>query len=50
VGQIGPTDFDAKNVAILEGERAALAAIPAIKAAIAAKQELRATPATNVSK
>jgi NTE family protein len=50
VGQIGPTDFDAKNVAILEGERAALAAIPAIKAAIAAKQESRATPAGTVSK
>lgn len=50
VGQIGPTDFDAKNMAILEGERAALAAIPAIKAAIAAKQESRATPAANVSK
>lgn len=50
VGQIGPTDFDAKNMAILEGERAALAAIPAIKAAIAAKQESRAIPAANVSK
>jgi len=50
VGQIGPTDFDAKNMAILEGERAALAAIPAIKAAIAAKQELRATPAGTFSK
>jgi NTE family protein len=50
VGQIGPTDFDAKNVAILEGERAALAAIPAIKAAIAAKQAARATPAASVSK
>ncbi|HEY4144763.1 patatin-like phospholipase family protein [Pinirhizobacter sp.] len=43
VGQIGPTDFDAKNMAILEGERAALAAIPAIKAAIAAKQALRSS-------
>ena len=50
VGQIGPTDFDAKNVAILEGERAALAAIPAIKAAIAAKQESRAAPAASISK
>lgn len=37
VGQIGPTDFDQKNVAILEGERAALAAMPAIKAKLAAK-------------
>jgi len=43
VGQIGPTDFDSKNVAILEGERAALAAIPAIKAAIAAKQLARSS-------
>jgi len=50
VGQIGPTDFDAKNMAILEGERAALAAIPAIKAAIAAKQESRAIPAGTFSK
>ncbi|MBB3226591.1 NTE family protein [Luteibacter sp. Sphag1AF] len=37
VGTIGPTDFDQKNVAILEGERAALAAIPAIRAKIAEK-------------
>ncbi|WP_036138598.1 patatin-like phospholipase family protein [Luteibacter sp. 9135] len=37
VGQIGPTDFDQKNVAILEGERAALAVIPAIRAKIAQK-------------
>ena len=44
VGQIGPTDFDQKNVAILEGERAALAAIPAIKAKIAAKTAAMGAP------
>ncbi|NID16496.1 patatin-like phospholipase family protein [Luteibacter yeojuensis] len=45
VGQIGPTDFDQKNVAILEGERAALAAIPAIKAKIAEKTAAMGQPA-----
>lgn len=35
---IGATDFQQKNQAILEGERATLAAIPAIRAAIAARQ------------
>ncbi|MEW5300422.1 MAG: hypothetical protein WDW36_003353 [Sanguina aurantia] len=35
---IGPTDFQQKNQAILEGERATLAAMPAIRAAIAARQ------------
>lgn len=44
VGQIGPTDFDQKNVAILEGERAALAAIPAIKAKIAEKAAAMGKP------
>ncbi|WP_432719377.1 patatin-like phospholipase family protein [Jeongeupia wiesaeckerbachi] len=38
VGKIGPTDFDQKNQAILEGEKAALAAIPQIKQKIAEKQ------------
>lgn len=33
---IGPTDFDQKNEAILQGEKAALAAIPAIRAKLAA--------------
>lgn len=41
VGTIGPTDFDQKNVAILEGERAALAAVPAIRARIAQMQAAR---------
>jgi NTE family protein len=44
VGMIGPTDFDQKNVAILEGERAALAAIPAIRAKIAEKTAAQAMP------
>jgi NTE family protein len=37
VGTMGPSDFDQKNTAILEGERAALAAMPAIRAKIAEK-------------
>lgn len=36
IGNIGPTDFEQKNQAILEGEKAALAAIPAIRAKLAA--------------
>jgi NTE family protein len=44
VGTIGPTDFDQKNVAILEGERATLAAIPAIRAKIAEKEAARQHP------
>ena len=35
VGKIGPTDFDQKNEAILEGEKAALAALPQIRAKLA---------------
>ena len=42
VGQIGSADFDQKNVAILEGEHAAQAAMPQIKARIAALQNARA--------
>lgn len=34
VGQIGATDFSQRNTAILEGERAAQAALPAIRKAI----------------
>jgi NTE family protein len=49
LGGIGPTDFEQKNQAILEGERAALAAIPAIRAKLAAmtaarQQTAAATP------
>ncbi|GGP21846.1 patatin-like phospholipase family protein [Silvimonas iriomotensis] len=39
VGQIGPTDFDQKNQAILEGERAALAAMPEIKKKLEEKRQ-----------
>jgi NTE family protein len=35
---IGPTDFEQKNLAILAGEKAALAAIPAIRARLAARE------------
>ncbi|MDE2247946.1 MAG: patatin-like phospholipase family protein [Xanthomonadaceae bacterium] len=42
---IGPTDFEQKNLAILAGEKAALAAIPAIRAKLAAREGVRvATP------
>ncbi len=39
VGKIGATDFDQKNIAILEGEKAALAAIPEIRQKLAEKQK-----------
>ncbi|MGB5938894.1 MAG: patatin-like phospholipase family protein [Rhodanobacter sp.] len=38
---IGPTDFEQKNKAILAGEKAALAAIPAIRARLAAMAATR---------
>lgn len=41
VNQIGAADFEQKDQAIMEGERAALAAMPAIKAKIAAVQVAR---------
>ncbi|QIL19441.1 patatin-like phospholipase family protein [Thermomonas sp. HDW16] len=41
VNDIGPADFEQKNRAILEGERAAQAALPQIKAKIAALQAQR---------
>jgi len=41
VNQIGATDFEQRDQAIIEGERAALAAMPAIKAKIAAVQAAR---------
>jgi NTE family protein len=42
---IGATDFEAKNRAILEGERAALAALPRIRADLAAINKARADAA-----
>lgn len=41
VGGIGATAFEQKDKAILEGERAALAAIPAIRAKIAEREALQ---------
>ncbi|MEO8997865.1 MAG: patatin-like phospholipase family protein [Rhodanobacter sp.] len=46
ISGIGPTDFEQKNQAILEGERAALAAIPAIRAKLAAMTAARQAAAT----
>ncbi|MDW5416923.1 patatin-like phospholipase family protein [Iodobacter sp. CM08] len=43
VGKIGPADFDQKNVAILEGEKAALASISDIKQKMLEKQKALAT-------
>ena len=45
VNDIGPADFAAKNRAILEGERAAQAALPQIRAKIAALQAARTAKA-----
>jgi NTE family protein len=41
LGGIGPTDFEQKNQAILEGEEATLAAIPQIRAKLAAMAAAR---------
>lgn len=49
VNQIGATDFEQKNQAILEGERAAMAAMPAIKAKLAALEAARKTPPAAVA-
>ena len=46
VGQIGAADFEQKNVAILEGERATQAAMPQIRSKIAAWQRARAAAIT----
>jgi len=42
VREIGPTDFEQRNNAILEGERAALAAMPQIRARLAQLRQARA--------
>ncbi|NDY91045.1 patatin-like phospholipase family protein [Ideonella livida] len=39
VGKMGPADFDQKHNALLEGERAAQAALPALREAVAAWQK-----------
>jgi len=41
VASIGPADFEQRNQAILEGERAALAALPQIRARIAQLQQAK---------
>ncbi|HZY33868.1 MAG TPA: patatin-like phospholipase family protein [Rhodanobacter sp.] len=46
---IGPTDFEQKNQAILAGEKAALAAIPAIHAKLAAMVAARQAAAATVA-
>lgn len=46
LGGIGPTDFEQKNQAILEGEKAAIAAMPAIRAKLAAMSMARQATAT----
>ena len=46
---IGPTDFEQKNQAILAGEKAALAAIPAIRAKLAAMAAARQAAAAIVA-
>ncbi|HRA03263.1 MAG TPA: patatin-like phospholipase family protein, partial [Thermomonas sp.] len=45
VGDIGATDFEQKNRAILEGERAAQAALPQIRAKLASLQAARVASA-----
>jgi len=46
---IGPTAFEQKNQAILEGEKATLAAIPAIRAKLAAMVAARQAAAATVA-
>ncbi|HWS40530.1 MAG TPA: patatin-like phospholipase family protein [Arenimonas sp.] len=45
VGNIGPTEFEQRNQAIIEGEKAALAALPQIRARIAQLQKAKMTAA-----
>ena len=46
VNEIGPADFEQRNNAIMEGERAALAAMPQIRAKVALWQKTRQDEAT----
>ena len=46
VGKIGPVDFDQKNVATLEGEKALLAAMPEIRQKMLEKQKVLASKPT----
>ena len=49
VNDIGAADFEQKNRAILEGERAAQAALPQIKAKLAALQSTRQAKAQHAA-
>jgi len=49
VNQIGAADFEQKNQAILEGERATMAAMPGIKAKLAALEAARNAPPSSVA-
>jgi len=42
VGQIGAADFDQKNIAMMEGEKAALALLPEIQRKMLEKQQVLA--------
>jgi NTE family protein len=46
IDDIGPTSFEQRNNAILEGEKAAMAAMPQIRARLAAMQQARIDAAT----
>lgn len=50
VSEIGPADFEQRNQAILEGEKAALAAIPQIRARMAQLQKTKMTEQARLSK
>ena len=42
VNDVGPADFERRNAVILEGEKAALAALPQIRAKLAQMRQARA--------
>lgn len=50
VSEIGPADFEQRNQAILEGEKAALAAIPQIRARIAQLQKAKMAEQARLTK
>lgn len=47
VGKIGPADFDQRNVAIMEGERVVMEALPEIKRKLQAKMTQLSVPKTD---
>ena len=50
VATIGPADFEQRNQAILEGEKAAFAALPLIRARIAQLQQAKIAEQARLSK